>query len=82
MDKISNGIYSDMDKILEKTQSNINWIRLFGIYNDKKYIYLYFFGIKITINIVNKLDKIAWWIPIKKWRDNFRNKFNIEQNNM
>ena len=20
------------------------------------------------------IDKIAWWIPIKKWRDNFRNK--------
>ena len=19
------------------------------------------------------IDKIAWWIPIKKWRDNFRN---------
>ena len=23
------------------------------------------------------VDKIAWWIPIRKWRDNFRNKFNI-----
>ena len=20
-------------------------------------------------------DMIAWWIPIRKWRDNFRNKF-------
>ena len=30
-------------------------------------------------NINHKLDKIinilAWWIPIKKWRDNFRKKF-------
>ena len=26
-------------------------------------------------NKVNKLiDHIAWWIPLKKWRDNFRNK--------
>ena len=25
---------------------------------------------------VNKLiDTLAWWIPIRKWRDNFRNKF-------
>ena len=23
------------------------------------------------------VDKIAWWIPIRKWRDNFRNKFRI-----
>ena len=23
------------------------------------------------------IDKIAWWIPIRKWRDNFRNKFRI-----
>ena len=21
------------------------------------------------------LNSIAWWIPIRKWRDNFRNKF-------
>ena len=21
------------------------------------------------------LNNFAWWIPIKKWRDNFRNKF-------
>ena len=29
-----------------------------------------------TINILEKLiDTLAWWIPIKKWRDNFRNKF-------
>ena len=27
-------------------------------------------------NKVNKLiDTLAWWIPIRKWRDNFRNKF-------
>ena len=23
------------------------------------------------------IDKIAWWIPIRKLRDNFRNKFNV-----
>ena len=27
---------------------------------------------------VNKLiDTLAWWIPVRKWRDNFRNKFKI-----
>lgn len=30
-------------------------------------------------NIEYKIDKLidtlAWWIPIRKWRDNFRNKF-------
>ena len=27
---------------------------------------------------LNKLiDTLAWWIPIRKWRDNFRNKFKI-----
>ena len=30
------------------------------------------------VNKVNKLiDTLAWWIPIRKWRDNFRNKFKI-----
>ena len=29
-----------------------------------------------TINILEKLiDTLAWWIPIRKWRDNFRSKF-------
>ena len=23
------------------------------------------------------IDNIVWWIPIKKWRDRFRNKFKI-----
>ena len=25
-------------------------------------------------NIQNNINKLAWWIPIRKWRDNFRNK--------
>ena len=27
-------------------------------------------------NSNNMIDKIAWWIPVRKWRDKFRNKFN------
>ena len=26
-----------------------------------------------------KIDKLAWFIPIRKWRDNFRNKFKIAE---
>ena len=29
---------------------------------------------EINNKIINTL---AWWIPIRKWRDNFRNKFKI-----
>ena len=42
-------------------------------------------NINYAKNNVNKLNEklnmlincIAWWIPIRKWRDNFRNKFKI-----
>lgn len=53
-----------------------NWIKLFGIYNNTNYIYIYLFGIRFAIKVTNKsINKIAWWIPVKKWRENFRNKF-------
>ena len=33
-------------------------------------------GLSGIINIYNNLiNTLAWWIPIRKWRDNFRNKF-------
>lgn len=28
----------------------------------------------IVFNVI--IDRVTWWIPIRKWRDNFRNKFN------
>ena len=57
---------------------NQNWIKLFGIYNDEHHIFVYFFGIKLTFKVNEKsINKIAWWIPIRKWRDNFKNKFKI-----
>ena len=39
---------------------------------------------KISLEKINEIeskqnkiiDALAWWIPVKKWRDNFRNKFN------
>ena len=55
-----------------------NWIKFFGIYNNKEYIFIYIFFIKFSIKINEKnINKIAWWIPIRKWRDKFRNKFFI-----
>lgn len=49
---------------------------LFGIANNREYIRLIFFGVKFTFKInEEKIKKISWWIPIKKLRDNFRNKF-------
>ncbi|WP_258222378.1 class I SAM-dependent methyltransferase [Brachyspira hampsonii] len=64
-----------IEEINNKIKENKNWIRLFGIYNNKYYIYVYILGIRITL----KITKIAWWIPVKKWRDNFRNKFITDQ---
>ena len=53
-----------------------NWIKLFGIYNNREYIFIYIFFIKFSVRITEKnIKNISWWIPVKKWRDNFRNKF-------
>ena len=32
-------------------------------------------GITLNSKYNKIINKIAWWIPIRKWRDNFRNKF-------
>lgn len=53
-----------------------NWIKFFGIYNNKEYIFIYIFFIKFSIKLNEKtINKLAWWIPIRKWRDGFRSKF-------
>ena len=42
--------------------------------NDKNLIE----SINDKLDRLNKIvDTLAWWIPIRKWRDNFRNKFKI-----
>ena len=30
----------------------------------------------LNCKIDKVVDSLAWWIPIRKWRDEFRNKFN------
>ena len=53
-----------------------NWIKLFGIYNNREYIFIHIFFIKFSVRMTEKnIKNISWWIPVKKWRDNFRNKF-------
>ena len=65
-----------INNLLKSYNEKQNWIKLFGIYNTKKYLIFYFFGIKISIKMnEERVNKLAWWIPIRKWRDGFRNKF-------
>ena len=62
----------------QKLRLNCNWWTLFGISNNNEYLRLTLFGIRISIKMnKEKVDKLAWWIPVKKWRENFRNRFTI-----
>lgn len=78
-----NNIINDFNKYKEilydvknMTHNCNNWIKLFGIYNNPSYIYIYFFGIRFELRMTDEyVKKISWWIPVKKWRNNFRNKF-------
>ena len=60
----------------QKLRLNCNWWTLFGISNNNEYLRLTLFGIKFTFKINKEIiNNLAWWIPIRKLRDNFRNKF-------
>ena len=62
---------------IEEYKLKIPWFEIFNIYNNSNILKIVIFGIKIIIKITpKKINKIAWWIPVKKLRDNFRNKFN------
>ncbi|TXJ43950.1 glycosyltransferase family 8 protein [Brachyspira pilosicoli] len=54
-----------------------NHLKLFGVYTSSKKLQIVIFGIRITIDAVDyrNISKIAWWIPVKKWREDFKNKF-------
>ena len=63
---------------VEKLKLNSNWWTLFGISNNSEYLRLTLFGIKFSIKMnKEKVDKLAWWIPIRKLRSRFREKFKI-----
>ena len=60
----------------ERIRLNCNWFNLFGISNNSEYLRLTLFGIKFTFRVNEDIiNNLAWWIPIRKLRDNFRNKF-------
>ena len=64
-----------MEKQLENRINNIDE-RTNIIYNLENDINNLNERTNIIYNKVNILiNKIAWWIPVKKWRDNFRSKF-------
>ncbi len=57
----------------EQIKLNINRIRFLGIYKNKDKIEIVIFFIKITIELnLDNINRMAWWIPIKKVRDNLR----------
>lgn len=73
---LNNQVNSIKTEIHTEIKNNINWIKSFGIYNDKNYIHIYFLFIKLSIKIDtnDKINKLVWWIPNKKLRDKIRNK--------
>ncbi|MEI0611467.1 methyltransferase domain-containing protein [Brachyspira pilosicoli] len=72
---------SNYISLIEKMKIDINWfnfLTLFAISNNDEYVRIILFGIKFTFRVnENSINKIAWWIPVKKWRESFRAKFKI-----
>ena len=63
---------------IEELAINCNWFNLFGISNNSEYLRLTLFGIKFTFRINEDIiNSLAWWIPVRKLRDNFREKFKM-----
>ncbi|MEI0611471.1 ATP-grasp fold amidoligase family protein [Brachyspira pilosicoli] len=79
--KSKNEEIQNLKKNINAMSLNINWfncLTLFSISNNKEYIRIIIFGLKFTFRVNEKgVNKIAWWIPVKKWRNNFRDKFKI-----
>lgn len=71
----------NLNKNINTMMLNINWfncLTLFSISNNKDYIRIIILGIKFTFRVNKKsINKIAWWIPVKKWREKFKFKFKI-----
>ena len=59
----------------EELKFRVNRIKFLGFYKNKNKFQIVLFFIRITIELnLNTIQKIAWWIPIKKLRDDFRTK--------
>ena len=66
-----NNLYASDDTNSNISLEKSNGINLLGYSFNNEYFRIYFLFLKITF----KINDIAWWIPIRKWRDKFRNKF-------
>uniref|UniRef100_UPI003F4C547F glycosyltransferase family 8 protein n=1 Tax=Brachyspira catarrhinii TaxID=2528966 RepID=UPI003F4C547F len=66
--------YSDY----EETKLKINDVRFFGVYHNRNTLEIVIFFIKIRIEMSFKnVNKIAWFIPVKKWREAFKRAFDV-----
>ena len=63
---------------IQKLKLNSNWWTLFGISNNDEYLRITLFGIKFSIKMnKEKVDRLAWFIPIRKLRESFKEKFKM-----
>lgn len=67
----------DIHKEIEDIKIRTPWFTLFNVYNNSEYIKIVILNfIRITIKVKRKnIDQIAGFIPIRRWRDNFRKLF-------
>uniref|UniRef100_UPI003F4B2B53 glycosyltransferase family 8 protein n=1 Tax=Brachyspira catarrhinii TaxID=2528966 RepID=UPI003F4B2B53 len=62
----------------EKTKLKINDVKCFGVYHNRNTLEIVIFFIKIRIEMSFKnVNKIAWFIPVKKWRESFKRAFDV-----
>ena len=67
--------YESLERIFIITDNTKNDIINYSVINKILLQKIYHSNAE-TVNILEKLiDTLAWWIPIRKWRDSFRNKF-------
>ena len=72
----NNSLYNE--NLIENLKLNCNWFNIFGISNNSEYLRLTLFGVKFTFRINEDIiNSLSWWIPVRKLRDKFRNKFKI-----
>ena len=64
-------VYQSFSNYIEAVDNDIN-NKLESMYKELNDKY------NNIVSVFNEIvDKVAWWIPFKKFRDNFRNKFRI-----
>ncbi|WIH87732.1 hypothetical protein [Brachyspira pilosicoli] len=84
--KFDNNSINLLNNKTEELKLNLYWfsllsifgIHLFALSNNSDYFRITILGIKLTFRVNEEsVNKIAWWIPVKKLRDSFRSKFKM-----